>query len=123
MNSEAFVKAIKKAVCETAADGTIKLLQRPPGRRPDAQLVALSDWYLGLSSLDRANVAKAVGMAADQATYNFLSALDGLLAIEPMGPKGRLELFHRNGNEATLLNSDDEEELTILYKSHGDTED
>jgi hypothetical protein len=55
-------------------------------------------------------------MAADLATYNFLLVLDGLRAIEPVGPKGQLELFHRDREGLTLLNDEEGEELTSLYK-------
>lgn len=117
MTSEAFVTAIRSAVYKTAAKGTMEVLEHPPGRRPDAELVRLNQWYRALSPSDRENVTKAVDMAADQATYNFLSVLDGLMAIEPVGTKGRLHLFHDDGKTRTLLNDEDAEQLTMLFKS------
>ena len=116
MNARTFVRAIRESVYKTVAPAVTESLESPPGRRPDAELVRLSEWFRTLGPSDRANVISVADMAANLATYNFLLVLDGLRAIEPVGPKGQLELFHRDREGLTLLNDEEGEELTSLYK-------
>jgi hypothetical protein len=116
MNQRDFVRAIKTAVYKDAAKGTIDALQKPPGRRPDPELVELSEWFNGLSSKDQDTCARAIDSAARQATYNFLLVLDGLAAIEPAGPKGRINVLYENGDTSTRLNNENADQLSFLFK-------
>src|SRR5579862_9089927 len=96
MNKEDFVARIKEVAYHAAARGTVAVLQKPPGRSPDPQLVALSGWFNKLGSSDRETVTRVADLAANQAVYNIFLVLDGLLAIEAAGPKGKLELVFEN---------------------------
>lgn len=96
MSSEQFVRALVEVVLESGVRSTEALLQGPPGRRPAAELVALSNWYRGLPEPDRAQVRAVARMAADGALFGVLAVLDGVRAIEPSGPKGELRLVHRD---------------------------
>ena len=116
MNAEDFVKAIRTAVCNAAANGTVEILKHPPGRKPVAELTRLSDFYHRLSPEDRENVAGVADLVADQATYNFLLILDGLLAVEPVGAKGRLDLLYDDGVARTRLNDVNKDHLSSLFK-------
>jgi hypothetical protein len=55
-------------------------------------------------------------MAADQATYNFLLVLDGLLAFEGGGEKGQLQLMYDDGKKRLSLSGHDTQELSGIYK-------
>ncbi|MPZ41623.1 MAG: hypothetical protein GEU95_26980 [Rhizobiales bacterium] len=116
MNQRDFVRAIKTAVYKAAAKGTIDLLRKPPGRRPDPELIELSEWFNGLRSKDQDTCTRAVDFAARQATYNFLLVLDGLVAIEPAGPKGRIDVLYENGGTPTRLNDENADQLSFLFK-------
>jgi hypothetical protein len=116
MNAREFIQSVRVAVSNAATEGTVTALTRPPGRRPDPSLVACSKWFNGLKPEDRDVVTQVIDMAAKQATYNFLLALDGLIALEPPGPKGRLELFFSKGGARVRLNDESEEPLTSLFK-------
>src|SRR5262245_45270248 len=116
MDTSEFVEAIRVAVYKAAAKGTMSTLAKPPGRRPHPDLVTCSNWFNGLKPEDRDFVAWIVDMAAKQATYNFLVALDGLTALEPPGPKGKLELFFSKGGVRVRLNDEREEWLSSLFK-------
>jgi hypothetical protein len=116
MNTQEFVNAVRTAVYDAAAKGTVAVLKRPPGRRPDAEMLRLSDWYKRLNSEDRENLSRLVDMAASQTTYNFLLILDGLLAVEPAGTKGKLELFYDDGKTRTRLNDENANQLSFLFK-------
>jgi hypothetical protein len=116
MNSETFVDAIKVAVCEAAAKGMMDILERPPGRHPDPELVRLSEWYHSLAPADRNRLGRVVDLSTKQATYNFLLVLDGLVAVEPAGPKGRLQLSYDEGKTRAQLNNENDIELSSLFK-------
>jgi len=116
MNARDFVSAIKTAVCDAAGKGTLDVLMQPPGRRPDPQLVKLSQWFRAQPPDDRAAVAAIVELAANQATYNFLLALDGVLTLEQSGAKGKLELFYVKDRTRTRLNQEDAEHLSFVFK-------
>jgi hypothetical protein len=116
MNTQTFVNGVRTAACEAAANGTLRIIERPPGRSPSGELISLSRWYNELNSDDREKLAKVVTLAANQATYSFLLILDGLLAIEPSGEKGSLELYYNDGKTRTQLN-DQNANLSSLFKA------
>jgi hypothetical protein len=116
MNAADFVYALKVVVRDAAGRGTMDLLQSPPGRRPDPHLVQLSQWFLGLAPRDRLAVASIVELATNQATYNFLLALDGLLTLEPDSSRGKLELYYAKGEIQTRLNQEEAEPLSVIFK-------
>jgi hypothetical protein len=113
MNAKQFVQAVRVAVHKSAAKGTIDALLKPPGRRPNPELVMRSEWFNRLKPVDRDFVARIADMAAEQATYNFLLALDGAIALEPAGPKGTFELSFDDGERRVLLNDG---QLSFLFK-------
>lgn len=114
MNAEDFVRAIKVVVCKT--DGILTFLKAPPGRRPEPGLLRLAEWIRKLPAEDSELLARIVELTASHTTYAFLLVLDGLLAIEEAGPKGRLELFYDNGITREHLNDPNSDDLTSLFK-------
>jgi hypothetical protein len=117
MNEKLFISALKKVVLDGAVDSVMELLDKPPGRRPLKEIQQLSSWLHSLGAEKTEIVRSLVGLAARQATYNFLSLLDGIAAFEPAGPKGKLELYYVKGDERILLNEEDGEELTSIFKA------
>jgi len=116
MNREDFVHAVKMVVYKGAAKGTIDLLTKPPGKRPALELQKLGQWFQSLRPEDRNAVIQVADLAANQATYNFLLILDGLLAVEGSGAKGQLELIYDDGKMRLSLNGKGAEELSMLFK-------
>lgn len=116
MNQHDFVNMIRVAVEEAASKGVIDALRFPPGRRPDPQLLNLSNWFNGLSEEERSYLFKVVQMTAQQTVYNLLLLLDGLLAIESGPDKGRIELTYNRGAARVILN-DSDKLLSDLFKS------
>lgn len=55
-------------------------------------------------------------MAAKQALYNVLLVLDGLLAIEPAGPKSEVHLEFSDGEARQRINDPDGHQLSELFK-------
>jgi hypothetical protein len=117
MTSEEFVRALKFGSSDSAADGTIKNLRQPPGRRPHAALVKLSSWFNQLSSEDQACVAQVARESAEAALFGVFCVLDGVRVIEDTPDKGDLELyFIKNGNR-TLINDPRQEPLHDQFQS------
>jgi hypothetical protein len=122
MDAREFVSNLRLAVQQTAARSILSTLERPPGRKPEARLVQLSQWFNDLDVLDREMVAEAVALAAEQTTYNVLLVLDGSLAIVSAQDQGQLELFYVDAEGRTRLNDPDGEELTALFKDTAESE-
>ncbi len=105
MNAEEFVSAIQSEVQEPTAQGLIELLEQPPGRKPAADLMALSQWYNALSHDDQQRLREVVDMTSRDAIFGFLAVLDGVRVIEDGPDRGVLELRYVRRGESTLLNS------------------
>lgn len=119
MNANEFIKVVRIAVYSAAVNGTVDVLEHPPGRKPSEDIVELSRWYNGLSVEDRECVSRVAKISAGQAVYNFLLILDGLLAIESSSPKkGRLELLYNDGLKLIRLNDDNVCQLSSLFKEN-----
>jgi len=119
MTNVEFVEAVKLVAARASSRGTIEALVRPPGRKPDPDLVELSQWFGELDERGRHAVARVADLVSDQAVYNTLLVLDGLLAVEGRGEKGHFELIHVKDETRTLLNSPDDESLSGIYKDVG----
>jgi hypothetical protein len=90
-------------------------MRSPPGRRPRAELVALSQWYNDLDADPQRRVHDVVAMAVHSAVFGFLCVLDGVRSIESGGQKGRLELVHITGATRLPLNDASGDELHDLF--------
>src|SRR5256885_17189221 len=103
MTSEEFVDRVKIVVRDQAATGELDILQRPPGRRLDAELLERSAWYDSLDDGQKRILSSILIDVADRAVFGFLCVIDGVSAIEDGPDKGRLELnYVKEG--VTLLN-------------------
>jgi hypothetical protein len=81
LTTERLIDGLKLAVHQTATDGVVRVLNRPPGRRPRAELVELSEWYKSLDDYGRTQVYELVRLTADFTVLDMLSVLDGSMAI------------------------------------------
>jgi hypothetical protein len=117
MNSAQFVEMVKVVVSQNAARGVLSALKAPPGRKPDPMLVQLSQWFNERSSEEQTLIEKLLARATDQAAYNFLLALDDLVAISDQEPRPRLELFAVDEVSRQRLNDPNGEELSSLFKT------
>jgi len=118
MNAAEFVKAIRIIACDSVSKGVMEILHHPPGRTPQASLVRLSEWFHRVTDEEKQLVRNIIELAADQAVYNVLLALDGFLAITPAGQKGELELLVKEGANSVRLNDPAKEPLSALFKGN-----
>jgi hypothetical protein len=91
MQSEESVKAVIEGVYQSASLGVIRFLEQPPGRKPRADLVEMSEWYNSLDSKAKVHIARAVRLSADHATFGLLAVIDGVRAIDDR--QSNVELF------------------------------
>ncbi len=117
MTREDFVKAIKTEVLDTAVRDTVLDLQDPPGRKPEASLMAVHQWYQTLDPEPQKFVEQVVRMAAESATFGVMAILDGVRAFEGEGGKGNLVLEYRKGANRLLLNDLHQELLHDMLAS------
>lgn len=106
MKQEEFVDRVRTHVRDAAVEGVLSLLQRPPGRRPAAELADLGAWYAQLAPEDRDRVRRLLVLAGDQLVFGMFAVLDGSRIIETHeGPKGHFDLRHvdPSGAETVLV--------------------
>lgn len=115
MKQDEFISGIKQAVYEAAVKGTMGIIQNPPGRRPAAKLLALSQWFEKLSVADRKLMESVVELSCRQAVFGLLAVIDGVRQIEHTSEKGTLELWFCKDDAETLLNSPEAEQLHDLF--------
>ena len=77
MESEEFVRLIKLTVKDSAIDGTLANLEKPPGRKPRQELKDCSSFYHTLSDSEKSLIKSIVTNAVNQAVFGFLTVLDG----------------------------------------------
>ena len=116
MTSEEFVKRIRLVVYDATVEGTVSLLEEPPGRCPSPGLVRLSQWFNRLSPEDKDYVRGIIEMAAGGAVFHMLTVLDGDLAILTAEEKhGSLELRYNTREQSVLLNAPTGEPLHDIF--------
>ena len=116
MTSSEFVDTIQTIVLDAAVQNTLSVAAKPPGRRPDVELVELSSWFNKLSDGDRARVSQILQLVAYQAVFGFLCVLDGAQQVEGLGPKGYFELrFVKDGHEHVLSGPNSEVLHELLH--------
>ena len=95
MNAREFVSAIRTVVMTAAVTDTISIAEKPPGRRPTADLTELSAWYNALADSDRAMVKRMLTIAARNAVFGLFAVLDGARKVDPLArPDDYFELRH-----------------------------
>src|SRR5260221_293432 len=104
MTPEEFIVKIRQVVYESAINGTLSLIRKPPGRRPPENLAVLSRWFIQLSDADKKIFGDAVALAAHQATFGMLAVLDGVRQVDDGPTKGTLELRYISNGQNVLLN-------------------
>lgn len=114
MNPDEFVHAVHQVCVIAPQRGLAKFLRHPSGRSPRPEDRDLSEWFAALPATDQRAVLAVARRAAELATFNFLSVLDGVLPIEGPGPKSSLELWQARGHDRTLLNPPEGEMLHDL---------
>jgi len=119
MTPQYFTTKIRQVVYEPAINETLSLIQKPPGRKPLENLVALSQWFATLSDTDKRNLEKAIAVAVHQATFGMLAVIDGVRQIEDSPSKGILELHYKKDGQDVLLNATNSEYLHDLFNQHG----
>ena len=115
MDSENFVRVINQVVSKATKQDMLEDLLDPPGRQPEADAMALSEWFDGLDEQNRIYVEKVIDQAVDATLFGMFSVLDGVRAIEKGEEKGSLELSYTKDSITTKLNDPHAEYLHDIY--------
>ena len=92
------------------------MLEDLPGRSPRPDDVMASKWYNALSTEDKEGVRDAVRRGAIAALYGVLLILDRLKPFKTHGHSVDLELTAAIDGEKAVLNDQDDELLTTIFK-------
>ena len=104
MDAKKFVDVLNIVVRDAAVKNTISILESPPGRKPDKEIIELSEFYNKQAENDRRLMKKIIKYVADDAVFGMLCVLDGVRAIEDDN-KGELMLnYHSDKNTIITLN-------------------
>ena len=119
MTPEEFIVKIRQVVFESAINGTLSVIQKPPGRRPPENLVLLSQWFMQLSDAEKRIFTSAIALVAHQATFGMLAVLDGARQIDDGPEKGTIELRYLKNGQSVLLNGSNSAPLHDLFNQQG----
>jgi hypothetical protein len=117
MDSEEFVRAVKRTCSDNEGEENVRSLRNSPGRRPQCKAAPAQKWFHQLDPGTQAGLVEALNDAAEGPVFGLLCILDGMGAIEDGPNKGRLELYYVNGEQRILLNDPIREELHNLFKA------
>src|SRR5262245_11068528 len=115
MDAAEFVAAVRAQAYRKAVSRTQSLLDKPPGRRPDPNLVKLSAWFGQLAETDQQAALGVAELAARLAVFSLLAIMDGVRAIEDSEEKGTFELRFIKGDVNELVNDPHAEQLHDLF--------
>ncbi|WP_192022179.1 hypothetical protein [Shewanella sp. WPAGA9] len=113
MDKIEFTKLIKEIVSQSAIEDTLENLNDPPGRKPDGQLLAQSEWFKSLNPSDQEMVRNVISEAVHESIFGFLCVLDGARSISEAGESNDLNLSHGG----VQLNEASGELLHDIYKN------
>lgn len=120
MNQEKFIEIVKVAIEQPSIEGVIANLKQPPGRRPEAEDIALSRWFNKLREEDKEFVRKVIRAAVKNSVFGFLCILDGVRPIhETNDNEGEvaLKLIYKDSKEEVVLNDPSDDYLHDIYRS------
>jgi hypothetical protein len=104
MKAEEFVDAVRTCVMKAAVVDTLAILEKPPGRKPAADLVQASEWFRGLSEADRKMIERVLTMVSGQAVFGVLAVLDDSRKVDPaFRPGDYFELRHIHDGATDVL--------------------
>lgn len=94
MKQNDFVDVLRVEAINAAVMDTLAILEDPPGRQPDPELVELAAWFDDLPAEHRGLLRRVLEHATRSAVFGVLAILDGVRQSEGVGPKGHYELRH-----------------------------
>ena len=101
MTKEEFAEAMHRTG-QLSVDAVVRSLKNPPGRRPGRKLVESSEWYRGLSDVDKEGLRRVMVRVAHKTVFSILVALDGADAITDEDGELRLSFVPKEGEEVVL---------------------
>jgi hypothetical protein len=78
VKAQAFVDGLSRLAMDEIIPQILRILEDPPGRAPNIELVWISSWFHQLSEEERSTFVDALRMAAKSVLFSVLAVLDGV---------------------------------------------
>jgi hypothetical protein len=117
MTREQFVRNLKVATLDNAAQDQIRQILDPPGRVPDRGNHDIAAWFRSLNSSEQHLAIRFAQLTGESVLFGALCALDGVRSISERGSLGELKLAWNEDGTTTSLNSEDGEMLHDILGS------
>ena len=111
MTKETFIEKLKGAVIPMATTGLLSNIEKPPGRKPDAKTLQLSEWLNSLSDVDRQNVEEMIKQATAECLFGVCAVLDGVRVVDENTDHFELNRIDYSGKEEALSGALDYHDL------------
>jgi hypothetical protein len=92
MKPDDFVDVLKSQCRDAAVAGCLSLFEHPPGRKPNAELLRVSQWFHTLKPADREVLKLALMDVADSTLFGVLCVIDGVRSVEDTNEKSEFTL-------------------------------
>ena len=107
MKPDDFVDALKSECRDAAVAGCLASFKKPPGRKPAAELLRVSQWFHSLSAADREVLKLALMDVADSTLFGVLCVLDGVRVVEDSDEKSEFTLTATRIGERSQISPND----------------
>ncbi len=110
MDSEKFAGLIEKYVRKETINDAMKVFRNPPGKKPRAVLIEISEWINRLSSADQELLEAAISESVRMALFGLFAVIDGSRVIDSDIDRFIIVAQDQQGRR-TLINEDGSEDL------------
>jgi hypothetical protein len=117
MTQEQFVRNLKIATLDDAAQREIRSILNPPGRKPDRSNDDIATWFSSLTPAEQHIAIRFAQLTGESVLFGALGVLDGVRSIHESGSRGELQLAWNEDGETKILNGDDGEMLHDILVS------
>ncbi|AOR68208.1 hypothetical protein BBJ41_12060 [Burkholderia stabilis] len=105
MDTQKFVADIKRYVQEQAVNDLIKTFTAPPGKRPRAQLVRVSEWRAQLNSDEQQILDEVIAESVRVALFGLFAVIDGARVVDEDVDRFIITALKHDGG-SVVLNED-----------------
>ena len=111
MTQEQFVRNLKLATLDDAAQNEIRSILDPPGRKPDRSNDDIAVWLRSLQPAEQQLALRFAQLTGESVLFGVLCVLDGVRSIRESSSHGELQLAWNGDGETKVLNRADGEML------------
>src|ERR1700741_2161187 len=118
MTQEQFVRNLKIATLDNAAQDTAARILNPSGRKPDRRNDDIAAWFRSLTPAEQELARRFAQLTGESVLFGALCVLDGVRSIHESGSRGELQLAWNEDGETKVLNRD-RDDSEMLHDTFG----